>query len=222
MRSGILALDRIDPPAKADLVTGLAPLKLPRIAVRQPGFGQFHLPAVGNFLPEHAVHIADAIAIGWHVRRRHALHETGGQTAKPAITQRRVRLQRRDNVYIDAQRGKRGLHVVQHFHIGRGIAHQAADQKFQRQIIDPPPFFLIGFLGRRDPGVDHPVADGKDDGVQPVVRLGGGGILADAIGEPLDNLMGQDLGIDPARFGDRKFGLALEVHAAGPPILSGR
>ena len=187
--------------------------------MRQPVFGQLHLPAVRNLLSEHTVHIADAIAIGGHVHRRHALHEAGRQPPKAAIAQRSIRLQRGDDVDIDAQRGKRRLHVVQHFHVGRRIAHQPPDQEFEAEIIDTPPFFLIGFLGRCDPGVDHPVADREDDGVQPVMRLGGGGILADAIGQPLDNLMRQYFRVHPPRRGFGKFGLALEVHGARSPCL---
>jgi hypothetical protein len=55
--------DRLDRAAKADLDRALAALELPRIAVVEPGFRQLHLPAVGNLLPEHAVHVADAVAV---------------------------------------------------------------------------------------------------------------------------------------------------------------
>ena len=217
MRSGLLPLRRIDASAKADLVARLAPLELPGIAMRQPVFGQFHLPAIADFLPEHAVHIADAIAISRHVHRRHAFHETSRQPTQATIAQRGVGLQRGDDVNIDTQRRQRGLKIVQHFHVGCSVAHQPADQEFQAEIINPPPLRLVGFVGGFDPGVDHPVADRQDDGMQPVMGLCGGGILADAIGQPLDDFAGQQFGIDLPRCGPGKFGLALKVHGVTSP-----
>ena len=216
--AAILALGRIDAPAEPDLVTRLAPLELPGVAVRQPVFRQFHLPAVADLLPEHAVHITDAIAIGGDVDRRHALHEARRQPPQATIAQRRIRLQRSDQVQVDAQRVERGLQIVQHLHIGCGIAHQPADQEFQAQIIDPAPLFLIGLVGGLDPGVDHPVADREDDGMQPVMRLGCLGILADAIGQSLDNLMGQNLRVNLPGCRLGKLRLALEIHGRDLPL----
>ena len=102
------------------------------------------------------------------------------EATKAAIAKRGVRLQRGDEVDVDPELVERCLKVVEHFHVGRCIPHQPADQKFKAEIIDPPPLFFIGFLRRCDPGVDHPVADRQDDGVQPVMRLGGGGSIISA------------------------------------------
>ena len=64
--------------AKADFVGAFAPFKFPRIAIGEPGFRQFDLPAVINSLAEHAIDVANAIAISRKLKRGEALHEAGG------------------------------------------------------------------------------------------------------------------------------------------------
>ena len=78
--------------AEADEIGAFPPLELPRVAVREPGFGQLDLPAVVQPLAEHAVHVADAIAIGRQVEAREAFHETRGQPPEAAVAEGRVRL----------------------------------------------------------------------------------------------------------------------------------
>ena len=89
--------------AEADLIGRLAPPELPRVAVLEPVFRQFHLPAVLDLLAEQAVIVADAIAIGGNAEARHALHEAGGKPPEAAIAQRRVRLQCRNQVDVDVE-----------------------------------------------------------------------------------------------------------------------
>ena len=76
--------------------------------------------------------------------------------------------------------------------IGDGIAHQAADEEFQRQIIDALGAGGVGLAGRFHPVVDDAVAHDEDGGGQPVMRLGDLGVLADAIGQALDDFFGQN------------------------------
>ena len=84
--------------------------------------------------------------MGRHVDRRHALHEAGGEPAEAAIAERGVRLERGDHVEVDAERGERLAHGVEQAEIGEGIAHQAADQEFERQVVD-----ALGLVCRRPP-----------------------------------------------------------------------
>jgi hypothetical protein len=79
--------------AKADQIAALAPVEFPGVAVGQPCFGQFDLPAIVDALTEHAVQVTDAIAIGRDVEAGEALHEAGRQTPQTAIAQRRIGLQ---------------------------------------------------------------------------------------------------------------------------------
>ncbi len=148
LEAAVLGGDRFHRAAEADLEGAFAPLELPRVAVVEPGLGQLDLPAVGDLLAEHAVDVADAVAMGRHVDRRHAFHEAGGETAEAAIAKRGIRFERGDHVEVDAERGKRLAHVVQQAEIGEGIAHQAADQELQREIVDALGLLIVGFLGR--------------------------------------------------------------------------
>ena len=148
LEAAVLGGDRFDRAAEADLEGALAALELPRIAVVEPGLGQFDLPAVGDLLAEHAVDVADAVAVRRHVDGRHALHEAGGEPPEAAIAERGVRLERGDHVDVDAERRQRLAHVVQQAEIGEGVAHQAADQELQRQIVDALVLLVVGLLGR--------------------------------------------------------------------------
>ena len=86
---------RLDRAAEADRIAHLRPVEFPRIAQRQPVLGIFVLPAVLHHLAEQPVLIADAVAVGGDVQRRHAFHEARGQPTEAAIAERRVGLERR-------------------------------------------------------------------------------------------------------------------------------
>jgi hypothetical protein len=70
----------------------------------EPGLGQLDLLAVLDFLAEHAVDIADAVAMGRHINRRHGFHEAGSQPPQAAIAQRCIRLQRFNQIEINTER----------------------------------------------------------------------------------------------------------------------
>ena len=129
-------LVRLDLASKADRIGALAAFKFPGVAVGQPGFGQFDLPALIDPLAEHAVDIADAIAIGRKVERGQALHETGGQPPQPAIAERGVGFKLAQHLKVDAERGQRLAHLFHHPKIGQAVAQQPPDQEFQAEIID--------------------------------------------------------------------------------------
>ena len=185
-----------DRAAEPDLEAALAALELPGIAVVEPGLRQLDLPAVRDLLAEHAVDVADAVAVGRHVDRRHALHEARGQPSETAIAERGVGLERGDQVHVDAEPGERLAHGVEQAEIGEGVAHQAADQELERQIVDALGLVVVGLLGGFDPAFDDAVAhDGNRCG-QPVVRGRHGGVLADPVAKA-----GQDLGRQICRVG---------------------
>ncbi|MEI9904096.1 MAG: hypothetical protein WDN06_09015 [Asticcacaulis sp.] len=102
----------------------------------QPGFRQFDLPAVVDALAEHAVDIADAVAVGRQVQRGQAFHEARRQPAKAAIAERRVGFQFADDVEIDLQQFERLRNLVHDAEVRQRVAQQPADQEFQRQVID--------------------------------------------------------------------------------------
>ena len=147
-RRPCLEVIELDVAAEADLEGALAPLELPRIAVLEPGLRQLDLPAVGDFLAEHAVGIADAVAVGRNVDGRHAFHEAGGEAPEAAIAERGIGFQGGDHVELDPHRGKRLAHRIKHAEIGEGIAHQPPDQEFERQVVDALFLAVVGLFRR--------------------------------------------------------------------------
>ena len=95
----------LDRAAEADVIADFRPVKFPRVAQRQPVFRIFLLPAVLHDLAEQAVVVADAVAVGGDVERRHALHEAGCEPAQAAIAQRGIGFQRTQLVEIDVEAG---------------------------------------------------------------------------------------------------------------------
>jgi len=211
MRFVVLAGDGVHRAAEADFIRALAPLEFPGIAVGEPGFGKLDLPSIGHLLAEQPVHVADAIAIGGDVDGRHGFHEAGGEPAEAAIAKCRVRLQSCDDVEIDAHRGERLADFVHHAEIGHGVAHQAANEEFEREIVDPLGIVVVGRPRRFHPSVDDAVAHDQDGGRQPVMRRRHLGVLADPIGQALDDFCGQDLRIGDARLGQGQVGFAQAV-----------
>ena len=168
---------------EADEISALAAFELPRIAVREPVLGHLDLPAIVDPLAEHAVHVADAVAVGGQREARHALHEARGKPAEAAIAERRVGLDLFEFGEVDAVelQGLRDLVVA--LQIGHRVAQQPADQEFEAKIIDALGAGRVRRLGRRHPAFDDIVADGQDRRRKPVVRPRGLGILADAVDE---------------------------------------
>ena len=68
------------------------------------------------------------------------------------------------------------------------VAHQPADQELEAEVVDPLLALEVGRAGGVHPVLDGAVAGDQDHRLQPVVRLGDLGVLADAIGQPVDDL----------------------------------
>ena len=117
-------------PAKADAIGAFAAFEFPGVAMRQPCFGKLNLPAILDALAEHAVHIADAIAISRDVEAREAFHEAGRKATQPAIAKRGIRLQFFQIGQIEPMVAQRLFHLARQSKVGQGIAQQAADEKF--------------------------------------------------------------------------------------------
>src|SRR5664279_817421 len=120
----VLPMFGLDAAAKANLIFELWPRKLPRIAERQPVFRIFELTAILDSLPEQAVIVADAVTICGDRKGRHALHETGGEPAKAAIAECRVRFEFTQLLEIDAKFGECGAGLLDHLHVGERIDQQ--------------------------------------------------------------------------------------------------
>ena len=185
----------LDAAAEADVVGGLAAVELPGVAVLEPGLGQLDLVAVDDLLAEEAVAVADAVAVGRHADRRHALHEAGGEPPEAAVAERGVGLELGDLVEVDVEQLQRRAHRLGQPEVRDRVAHQPADQELEAEVVDPLLALEVGGAGRVHPVLDGAVAGDQDHRLQPVVRLGDLRVLADAVGQPLDDLAGEDLGI---------------------------
>ena len=150
--------------------------------------------------------ITDAVAMGRHVYRRHALHEASGKPAKTAIAERSIRLEPGDHIEIDTERSQRLAHIVEKAEVREGVAHQPADEEFQRQIVDALFLLFVGSFCRLDPALDNAVAHDLDRGCQPVVLGSDRGILAEPVGKALQDFCRQGLGIGFTQNGPQEIG----------------
>ena len=201
---GAVRLVVLDPAAEADVVGGLEPVELPGVAVLEPGLGQLDLVAVEDLLAEEAVAVADAVAVGGHADRRHALHEAGREPAEAAVAEGGVGLELGDLVEVDVEQLQRLAHRLEQAEVRDRVAHQPTDQELEAEVVDALVALEIGLAGRVHPVLDRPVAGDEDDGLEPVVGLGDVRVLADAVGQPLDDLAGEGLGLGGTRVRSRQ------------------
>ena len=169
--------------AEANLVDDLAALEFPGVAEGEPVLRRLDLRAVDHALLEQAVIVADAVAEPRDAERRHALHEAGGEPPEAAVAERGVRFELRDGIEIEADEGERLAHLLLEAEIAERILEQAADQKFEREIIDPLATGALGLADRGHPAVDDLVAHRQDRRGQPVVVERERRRLADVVDE---------------------------------------
>ena len=158
---GAAALDLVarDISAEVDLLRILGPLDLERIAVPEPIVRHLHLIPVHNFLPEHAVVIADAAAVCRVVQRRQRIEEAGGKAPEAAVAQRGIRLLVLDGIDVKAQLLQRlGDRLVCH-QIDGVVAERAAHQELHGEIDDFLRILLPERLLRLHPAVDDLIAE---------------------------------------------------------------
>ena len=179
------------------VVDHFRPLEFPGVAEAQPLVGIFLLPALRDDLAEQAEIVADAVADRGDRERRHAFHEAGREPPEAAIAERRVRLAFAQIGQADAEIAERGLEHLQQPHIVERVAEQAADQEFQREVIDPLGAGVVALLFGRQPAVHDAVAQRQRRCLVPVVPGRHAGILADRKPE-----LGQDRALD---LGQRQF-----------------
>ncbi|MCY1399398.1 hypothetical protein D9M71_144520 [compost metagenome] len=164
--------------AEADAEAEFRPLEFPGIAEVQPGLGVLLLPAVADHLLEQAVLVADAVAVGGDVQGRHAFHEARRQPAEAAVAQRRVRLGQAHALQVHAQFGQRRAGDFQQAEVAQVVDQQAADEEFQREVVDPLALAAVDRPGRFLPAVDQVLAGRQGDGLEPVMVEGIRRVLA--------------------------------------------
>ena len=171
--------DAFDAAAEVDVIDHLRPLEFPGVAEAQPLVGIFLLPAVRNDLAEQAEIVADAVADGGDRQRRHALHEAGREPPEAAIAECGIRLAFAQFGEAGAEIAKRCIEHRQQPHIVQRVGEQPADQKFQRQIIDPLAAGVVALLFAEQPAVHDAVAQRQRRRLVPVVPRRQRRVLAD-------------------------------------------
>ena len=189
--------DAFDAAAEVYVVDHLRALEFPWIAEAQPFVGIFLLPALRNDLAEQAEIVADAIADGGDRQRRHAFHEACGQAPEAAIAEGGVRFAFAQVGEADAEIAKGCLEHRQQPHIVQRVREQPADQKLQRQIIDPLAAGVVALLFADQPAVHDTVAQRQRRRLVPVVTRGHRRVLADR-----KRQLGEDRTLD---LGQRQF-----------------
>ena len=82
-------------------------------------------------------------------------------------------------VEADTKIAERGFEQRQQAHIVQRIGEQAADQEFQREVIDPLAAGVVALFVRAQPAMHHAVAQRQGGSLVPVVLGGECGFLAD-------------------------------------------
>ncbi|MNN32129.1 hypothetical protein D3C81_1458410 [compost metagenome] len=172
-----------DAATETDRIDHLGPLELPGVAEIQPVLGLLLLPAIDHRLAEQAVLVANAVTVGGDPQRRHAFHETGGQPPETTVAQGRIGLQQANALEVDIQTTEGLAGDVQQAQIAQAVVQQAADEKFQRQVIHPLLALAINLPGVVHPVVDHMITCRQGDGFEPVVVEGMVGVLAYRVGK---------------------------------------
>ncbi len=178
---------RLDVAAEPDRIVDLGALEFPRIAVAQPILGNFLLPAVADDLPEQAVIIPNAVAVRCDRKRRHAVHEAGGEASEAAIAERGVGFDAPQRIEIDAELAQRLGHRLDDAEIGHRIDQQAADQELEREIINPLLVLVVDAVGRGDPVLDHDIARRVRDRHEPVALARRHWVLRDYVLELVEH-----------------------------------
>ena len=214
-----LVVDMLDAAAEMDVIDHLGPLQFPGIAEAQPFVRIFLLPALIDDLAEQAVIVADAVADRGDRQRRHALHEAGGEPPEAAIAERGIRLAFAQLRQRHAEIAERDLEDLEQPHVVQRVGEEAADQEFEREIIDALASRIVAVLLGREPAMHDAVAQRERCGLVPVVLGGHARILADGKAQ-----LRQDRALDrqPARVrrwaGRRPGNLAGTIDLARPSL----
>jgi hypothetical protein len=149
------------------------PYDFPRIGIAQPVVRALLLPAVANFLPEDAVLVAKPIAHRWQRHRRHRVQEAGREAAEAAVAQACIGFLVKNLHPLAAVLVEAPLdHGIEH-EVHDVVAERAANEKLNRDIIDPLRILARVGLLRTQPAVRKNVSHRAGGGFVALPRVGG-------------------------------------------------
>ncbi len=164
----------------------LGSCELPGIAVTQPVVRVLDLPAVLDALTEHAVLVADAVAVAGQAQGGDGIQEAGSEPAEAAVAERGVVLHLTDHVVFEADLAHGLAALVHETEIEQAVGERAADEEFQGQVIHALGVGVVIGAHGFHPALDEALAHGVGERQKPVAILGGDVVLADAV----DQLIG--------------------------------
>jgi len=168
------------------LVEHFRPREFPGVAVAQPVVGVLDLLAVLDALVEHAVFVADAVAVAGDAHGRHRIEEAGGEPAEAAVAERRVGLDLGNGLRLEAdagQRRKRIAELVFGADVEHAVGHGAPHEEFHGEVIDALAVLDVVAAHGLHPALDQAFAHHRGGGVEPVAVGGGDRVLADVENE---------------------------------------
>ncbi len=170
--AALLVLEAGDLAVKFDAEHRQATFKLPGGPIAQPVVRALHLIAVDQLLVEQPVLITDTVPVGRNLQGGDGIHEAGGQPSETAIAESGIFLLFPDLLERIAKPLDRLLHFLPQTKIDDGIAERPANQKLERQVIDPFLFLgVIGLLGF-NPFFHHDIAHRKGQRLVDIGRAG--------------------------------------------------
>jgi hypothetical protein len=162
---GEAAAAHLERAAELDLHHVVRPRDLPRIGPPQPVVRLLQLPAVLNRLPEHAVLIAQPVAHGRKLHRRHRVEKARGEAAEPAVAQPGVGLLLEQGKPVEALVVGGPLRDRAKQEIPEVVGQRAPDQELHREIIDAFGIRLLVRLLRAQPALREDVPHGAGGGL---------------------------------------------------------
>ena len=142
----------------------------PGVRPTQPVVRLFALPAVLDGLPEDPVLVAQSVAHGRELHRRHGFNEASCQAPQSSITQARVGLlfDQLEPIQVFLRHGLLDEGVEQQ--VGDIVGQRAPNEKLHRQVVDAlrvlPP---VGRL-RVHPACREDIPDGACEGLKTLAR----------------------------------------------------
>jgi hypothetical protein len=138
-----------------------------------------HLVAILDALVEHAVLVADAVAVTGQGKRRHGIEEAGREPAEAAVAQGRVGFKVVDPVEVELESGKRLAEFLVEAHVDQTVRKQTACQKLHRKVVDALGVGPVVAAHGLHPALNQSFAHYVGSSMEPVAVRGHDGVFAD-------------------------------------------
>ena len=206
--------------AKANITGKLGAIDLPDMTFTEPIVGPFHLPAVIDGLPEHAISIAQAVTCYGQCQCRATVQKTGGQSTQTPIAQTGIVFQSLHLFQSNTQLSQRLTELIGQLQIMRRITQSPAHEKFHGQITGTSGGAGFDRLARFAPAIHQAVTHTQRN---RLIKTMGGSIFKIApkcLRKMLDDGLAQGLCIGSNRRGQQRPDIPLTDQFASDSSLN--